>query len=114
MLKSVTQIRESSNKPDMSALIEESATVPKSITMDDFEKVTVNVKAIAVKDPTQIGDETEQDILIVDKTGTANVSLWEDNVQTRNGFSFVLIILEMFTRASLMKKTNILLLKTSK
>ena len=49
--------------------------------MDDFEKVTVNVKAIAVKDPTQIGDETEQDILIVDKTGTANVSLWEDNVQ---------------------------------
>ena len=61
----------------MSALIEESAAVP---TMEVFEKVTVNVKAIAVKDPTQIGDKTKQDILIADKTGTAKVSLWEDHV----------------------------------
>ena len=48
--------------------------------MGVFEKVTVTVKAITVKNPTNVGDKRKQDVIIADKTGTVWVSLWEDHV----------------------------------
>ena len=79
MLKNSTAIKESPKKIDVPVSMV--ASVPKSITvdgisrMDVFEKVTVNVKVVEVKDMVPIAGKRKQDIIIADKTGTVRVSL---------------------------------------
>ena len=83
MLKSGSQIRESPRKIDVPSLMIETEAL--NITLDTlqkelFQKVTVSIKVYEVKDPTTISDKSMQDVFIADKSSTARVALWEDNV----------------------------------
>lgn len=86
ILKSCTQIKESPKKLNVPALINATFTGPKTITLDAlptmgiFEKVTTAVKAIAVKERDSVGDKQRQDVIVADETGTAQVCLWEDDI----------------------------------
>ena len=86
MLKSGTGIKESPKKINVPALMEEMvAAVPKSITLDGisrmevFQKVTVNVKVLEVKETVPVAGKRKQDDIAY-YTGTAKVSLWEEHV----------------------------------
>ena len=84
MLKSSSQIRESPRKIDVQSLLIETEAL--NITLDTlqqkelFQKVTVSIKVYEVKDPITISDKSMQDVFIADKSSTARVALWEDNV----------------------------------
>ena len=88
MLKNGTEIRESSKKLDVPAIIQECMPKPKSIHLnslpdiEQFEKVIVHAKAIAVSGANQVSDKIKQDVIIADSTGSAKVTFWEDNVDT--------------------------------
>ena len=45
-----------------------------------FQKVIVTVKVIKVNYTVQLPEKVKQDIIVADKTATAKVTLWEDNV----------------------------------
>ena len=47
-----------------------------------FQKVTVNIKVIDVKDETQVGGKVKQDVLVTDKSGTVPVTVWEANINS--------------------------------
>ena len=71
---------------DVPALMVEMATVPKTITLDTlanmevFQRVTVNVKVVGVKETIQLSNKVKKDVLLTDKSGTAKVSLWEEHM----------------------------------
>ena len=59
--------------------------------MEVFQKVTVNVKVLEVKETVPIAGKRKQDIIIADQTGTAKVSLWEEHIDTmRDGACYQL------------------------
>ena len=81
MLKSGSQIRESPRKIDVpSLMIETEASQYNSRHFAAERKVTVSIKVYEVKDPITISDKSMQDVFIADKSSTARVALWEDNV----------------------------------
>ena len=51
-------------------------------SLDMFQKVTVNIKVIDVKDETQVGGKVRQDVLVTDKSGTVPVTVWEANINS--------------------------------
>ncbi len=54
--------------------------------MDLFQRVTVNVTVLDVKEVETVGDKHEQDVIVGDSSGTAKVTLWEENVdKLKNG-----------------------------
>ena len=63
------------------------ATASKTITLlsleslDEFQKVTVNIKVVELKDETQLSwGGSKRDISVADESGMARVSVWEGNV----------------------------------
>ena len=85
MLKTNTQIVESPKKLDVTELI---TAKPTSITLDalpiieTFNKVTVNVKVMIVKEQTYVADKILLDVFVADQLGTAKVCLWEEHVNS--------------------------------
>ena len=57
-----------------------------------YTKVTVAaVKAVEVKEVEQLKEKVKQDVIVVDRSGTAKVTLWEDNVgEIEQGRSYAL------------------------
>ena len=62
------------------------ATASKTITLssleslDVFQKITVNIKVVELKDEMQVGGRVKRDVSLADKSGMARVSIWEGNV----------------------------------
>ena len=51
--------------------------------IDDYEKVTVKIKVLKVLDPETVGkNKTKQEVYVADATAVANVTIWEDDVNT--------------------------------
>ena len=48
--------------------------------MENFDRVTLSVKAIRVDPAVEVGGKKKQDITIADTTGTGKLVLWEDNI----------------------------------
>ena len=86
MLKSRSSIRESPKKIDVSTLMVDDEKSKNEITLEQlpeitlFQKVTVMVKIIKVNNTVHLAEKVKQDIIIADKTATARVTLWENNV----------------------------------
>ena len=61
ILKTSTLIKQSPKKLDVSSLMADIATASKTITLspleslDDLQKVTVNIRVVELKDETQVG-----------------------------------------------------------
>ena len=87
MLKSNTQIRKSSRKLNMETIMT-STNDPKPITLNilptlnQYDKVSVNVKAIRLLQPEQVGQDKKikRDVIVADGSGTAKVVLWEQHI----------------------------------
>ncbi len=83
MLKSGTGIAQSPKKLDVSALMQEMAPAAIELgqvpTVELFQKVTVNVKVLGVKDVETVGDKRKQDIIVGDSSGTASHSLGREH-----------------------------------
>ena len=62
------------------------ATASKTVTLssleslDVFQKVTVNIKVVELKDEIQVGGRVKWDVSVADESGMARVSVWEGNV----------------------------------
>ena len=62
------------------------ATASKTVTLsspeslDVFQKVTVNIKVVELKDETEVLGRVKQGISVADGSGAARVSVWEGNV----------------------------------
>ena len=88
MLKGGTHIKESNGCASINGGDDNCA--PKSITLgalpqrENFEKVTVKIKVLEVKEAVHVADKLKQDVIVADHTGTANVSLWQEHVNTLN------------------------------
>ena len=86
MLKTSTIIKESPKKLDVASLMADIATASKTVTLssleilDVFQKVTVNIKVVELKDEMQVGGRVKRDVSVADESGTARVSVWEGNV----------------------------------
>ena len=71
-------------KMDVQALMVKMATAPRNIHVtcgalpqwENFEKVTVKIKTLEVKEAVLVADKLKQVVLVADHTGTAKVSLW--------------------------------------
>ena len=86
MLKTSTLIKQSPKKLDVASLMADIATAFKTVTLssleslDDFQKVTVNIKVVKLKDETQDGERLKRDVSATDESGVARVSVGEGNV----------------------------------
>ena len=86
MLKTSTLIKQSPKKLDVASLMADIATASKTVTLssleslDVFQKVTVNIKVVELKDETQVGGRVKRDVSVADESGMARVSVWEGNV----------------------------------
>ena len=86
MLKTSTLIKQSPKKLDVASLMADIATAFKTVTLssleslDDFQKVTVNIKVVKLKDETQDGERLKRDVSAADESGVARVSVGEGNV----------------------------------
>ena len=86
MLKSSTLIKHSPKKLDVASFMADIATASKTVTLsspeslDVFQKVTVNIKVVELKDETQVGGRVKLDVCVADGSGTGRVSVWEGNV----------------------------------
>ena len=85
-MKGSTQIKQSPKKLDVASLMADIAPASKAVTLsaletlDEFEKVTVDVKVVELKDETEVGGRAERDVSVADGSGTAWVSVWEGYV----------------------------------
>ena len=85
-MKTSTQIKQSPKKLDVASLMADITTASRVVTLssleslDMFQKVTVNIKAMELKDETQVGGKVKRDVSVADESGTARVSVWERNV----------------------------------
>ena len=69
------------------------ATASKAVTLssleslDEFQKVTVNINVVELKDETEVGGRVKWDVSVADRSGTAWVSVWEEyiNVMGKDG-----------------------------
>ena len=72
MLKTSTIIKESPKKLDVASLMADIATASKTVTLssleslDVFQKVTVNIKVVELKDETQVGGRVKRDVSVAD------------------------------------------------
>ena len=89
MLKGNTQITESTKQIDTSKIDYEDVNLPTLITLSQllttqaFQRVSVNIKVIAVKTPIYVaGERKKQDIIIADDTSNGKLTLWEEHVNT--------------------------------
>ena len=86
MLKTSTLIKQSPKKLDVTSLMADIATASKTITLssleslDEFQKSTVNMKVVELKDETQVRGRVKRDVSVADESGMARVSIWEGNV----------------------------------
>ena len=86
MLKTSTLIKQSPKKLDVASLMADIATASKTITLlsleslDEFQKVTVNIKVVELKDEMQVGRRVKWDVSVADESDMARVSVWEGNV----------------------------------
>ena len=77
MLKSSTVIKQSPKKLDVASLMADIATASKTVTLlsleslDVFQKVTVNIKVVELKDETQVGGRVKWDVSVADESGMA-------------------------------------------
>ena len=77
MLKSSTVIKQSPKKLDVASLMADIATASKTVTLlsleslDVFQKVTVNIKVVKLKDETQVGGRVKRDVSVADESGMA-------------------------------------------
>ena len=77
MLKSSTVIKQSPKKLDVASLMADITTASKTVTLlsleslDVFEKVTVNIKVVELKDETQVGGRVKRDVSVADGSGMA-------------------------------------------
>jgi len=76
MLKTSTLIKQSPKKLDVASLMADIAIASKTVTLssleslDDFQKVTVNIKIVELlKDKTQVGGRV--DVSVADESGVA-------------------------------------------
>ena len=82
-MKGSTQIKQSPKKLDVASLIADIAPASKAVTLsalDEFKKVTVDVKVLELKDETEVGGRAKRDVSVADGSGTARVSVWEGYV----------------------------------
>ena len=88
LLKSSTQIKESPKKLDVSSLKDDATDISKPISLeelqaiDNYEKITVLVKAMSTNPPDTVNDIPHQDVFVADHTGTVRVSLWGDSINS--------------------------------
>ena len=88
MLKSSTKINQSPKKLDVASLMADVTTASKVITLssldslDEFQKITVNVKVLELKDQTEVGGKAKRDIFVADESSTARVTVWEGHINT--------------------------------
>ena len=74
MLKTSTIIKESPKKLDVASLMADIATASKTATLspleslDVFQKVTVNIKVVELKDETQVGGRVKRDVSVADES----------------------------------------------
>ena len=86
MPKRSTLIKQSPKKLYVASLIADIATASKTVilssleSLDVFQKVTVNIKVVELKDETQVGGRVKLDVCVADGSGTGRVSVWEGNV----------------------------------
>ena len=77
MLKSSTVIKQSPKKLDVASLMADITTASKTVTLlsleslDVFEKVTVSIKVVELKDETQVGGRVKRDVSVADESGMA-------------------------------------------
>ena len=87
MPKRSTLIEQSPKKLYVASLIADIATASKTVilssleSLDVFQKVTVNIKVVELKDETQVGGRVKLDVCVADGSGTSRVSVWEGNVK---------------------------------
>ena len=61
-------------------------------TCTSFSSVSFSVKAILLHETAHLTDKLKQDIIVADATGTAKLTLWEDNVNSlEQGHSYKLV-----------------------
>ena len=88
LLKSSTQIKESPKKLDALSLKDDATDTSKPISLeelqaiDNYEKITVLVKAMSTNPPDTVNDIPHQDAFVADHTGTVRVSLWGDSINS--------------------------------
>ena len=80
MLKTSTLIKQSPKKLDVASTASKTITLLSLESLDEFQKVTVNIKVVELKDETQVGRRVKQDVSVADKSGMARVTVWEGNV----------------------------------
>ena len=84
MLKRSTSIKESPKKLDVTSLMMDvkTATIKLSTleTLDSFQKVTVNIKVVDIKEIIEVDGKEKQDVTVADESSVARVSVWEGNV----------------------------------
>ena len=86
MLKTSTLIKQSPKKLDVASLMADIATASKTVklssleSLDVFQKVTVNIKVVELKDEIQVGGRVKRDVSVADESGMARVSVGEGNV----------------------------------
>ena len=79
MLKTSTLIKQSPKKLDVASLMADITTASKTVTLlsleslDDFQKVTENIKVVELKDETQVGGRVKRDVSVADESGMARV-----------------------------------------
>ena len=58
----------------------EPVTLSSLENMDEFQRVTVNIKVLELKDETQVMGRAKRDVFVADGSGTVRVSVWEENI----------------------------------
>ncbi len=48
--------------------------------VEDFQKVSVAIKAIKVTQPELVSDKTKQDVYVADATGSIRLTLWQEDI----------------------------------
>ena len=81
MLKTSTIIKESPKKLDVASLMADIATASITVTLssleslDVFQKVTVNIKVVELKDETQVGGRVKRDVSVADESGMLSLQI---------------------------------------
>ena len=106
MLKKFTDIQKSPKKitiPPDDGLSDDSAvyiTLGELNKVDEFQRVTVDVKVIYIGDPTEVsGGKIKQDVTVADCTDNSRLTIWEDRMNTLDkGASYTLknIVVRLF------------------
>ena len=58
----------------------EPVTLSSLDNMDEFQRVTVNIKVLEQKDETQVAGRANRDAFVADGSGTVRVSVWDEHV----------------------------------